>query len=140
MYTAQPRQRARIATMSDRPRVLIVDDSPVALSFLRAVLQGTYEVDTAVDGEDAMQKAIAQTPNLIVTDSLMPKVDGFELIGLLRQHPPTATIPVVMLTSSEAADDEIRTRSPQPTALVRKSTDIEPLLREIARQLQSNQR
>jgi CheY-like chemotaxis protein len=123
--------------MSQRPRVLIVDDSPVALSFLRAVLQSAYDVDTAVDGEDAMQKALAQTPDLVVTDSLMPKVDGFELIGRLREHPPTAAIPVVMLTSSDAADDEIRSRTPQPTALVRKSTSIEPLLQEVARLLQA---
>jgi CheY-like chemotaxis protein len=121
--------------MSQRPRVLIVDDSPVALSFLRAVFQGTYEVDTAVDGEDAMQKAKAHPPDLVVTDSLMPKVDGFELIALLREHSPTALIPVVMLTSSDAADDEIRSRTPQPDALVRKSTSIEPLLREVEKLL-----
>ena len=123
--------------MPHRPRVLIVDDSPVALSFLRAVFQGTYDVDTAVDGEDAMQKALAQTPDLVVTDSLMPNVDGFELIARLREHPPTATIPVVMLTSSEAGDEEIHSRTPQPDALVRKSTSIDPLLQEVSRLLSS---
>ncbi len=122
--------------MSQRSRVLIVDDSPVALSFLRAVFQGTYDVDTAVDGEDAMQKVIAHAPDIVVTDSLMPKVDGFELIGLLRAHPPAASIPVVMLTSSDAADDEIKSRAPQPDALVRKSTTIEPLLEVVAKLLQ----
>ena len=121
--------------MPHRPRVLIVDDSPVALSFLRAVFQSTYEVDTAVDGEDAMQKALAQAPDLVVTDSLMPNVDGFELIGRLREHPPTAAIPIVMLTSSDAGDEEIRSRTPQPDSLVRKSTSIEPLLQEVARLL-----
>ncbi len=124
--------------MSQRPRVLIVDDSPVALSFLRAVFQGTYDVDTAVDGEDAMRKAIAHTPDIVVTDSLMPKVDGFELIGLLRAHPTTATIPVVMLTSSDAADEEIKSRTPQPDALVRKSTTIDPLLEVVAQLLQES--
>ena len=125
--------------MSQRPRVLIVDDSPVALSFLRAVFQGTYDVDTAVDGEDAMQKVAAHTPDVVVTDSLMPNVDGFELIGLLRAHPPTASIPVVMLTSSDAADEEIRSRTPQPDALVRKSTTIDPLLQEVAKLLRAKQ-
>lgn len=121
--------------MPHRPRVLIVDDSPVALSFLRAVFQSTYEVDTAVDGEDAMQKVLAHPPDLVVTDSLMPNVDGFELVGRLREHPPTASIPVVMLTSSDAGDEEIRLRSPQPDAIVRKSTSIDPLLQEVARLL-----
>ena len=125
--------------MSQRPRVLIVDDSPVALSFLRAVFQGTYDVDTAVDGEDAMQKIAAHAPDVVVTDSLMPNVDGFELIGLLRAHSPTAAIPVVMLTSSDAADEEIRSRTPQPDALVRKSTTIDPLLEEVAKLLRAKQ-
>ena len=123
--------------MSQRLRALIVDDSPVALSFLRAVFHGTYDVETAVDGEDAMQKATAQPPDIVVTDSLMPKVDGFELIALLRAHPPTASIPVVMLTSSDAADEEIRSRTPQPDALVRKSTTIDPLLDIVAKLLQA---
>jgi CheY-like chemotaxis protein len=139
MYTAQPPFPAN-RQMPHRPRVLIVDDSPVALSFLRAVFQGTYEVDTAVDGEDAMQKALAQTPDLVVTDSLMPNVDGFELIARLREHSPTAMIPVVMLTSSEAGDEEIRSRTPQPDAIVRKSTSIDPLLQEVSRLLTSKHR
>ena len=126
--------------MPHRPRVLIVDDSPVALSFLRAVFQSTYDVDTAVDGEDAMQKTLAQAPDLVVTDSLMPNVDGFELIARLREHPPTATIPIVMLTSSEAGDEEIRSRTPQPDAIVRKSTSIDPLLQEVSRLLTSKHR
>ena len=114
--------------MNRRFRLLIVDDSPVALSFLRAVLQSTYDVDTANDGEDALQKALAVVPDLIVTDSLMPNVDGFELIRRLRQHPTTAPIPVVMLTSSEDTDDDMYARAPQPDATIRKSTSIDPLL------------
>jgi CheY-like chemotaxis protein len=120
--------------MSRRPRLLVVDDSPVALSFLRAVLQNTYDVDTAIDGLDALPKVLT-VPDLVVTDSLMPNIDGFELIRRLRENPTTASIPVVMLTSSEATDDEIRGRSPQPDAMVRKSTSIEPLLEEVARLL-----
>ena len=123
--------------MSRRPRLLIVDDSPVALSFLRAVLQNTYEVDTAIDGLDALPKVLAAVPDLVVTDSLMPHIDGFELIRRLRENPATASIPIVMLTSSDATDDEIRGRMPQPDAMVRKSTSIDPLLEEVARLLLS---
>jgi CheY-like chemotaxis protein len=117
--------------MNRRFRLLIVDDSPVALSFLRAVLQGTYDVDTANDGEDALQKALEASPDLIVTDSLMPNVDGFELIRRLRLHPSTAPIPVVMLTSSEDTDDDVYARAPQPDAMIRKSTSIDPLLQVV---------
>jgi CheY-like chemotaxis protein len=120
--------------MTRRFRLLIVDDSPVTLSFLRAVLQSTYDVDTAIDGEDALQKALAVTPDLIVTDSLMPNVDGFELIRRLREHSRTAPIPVVMLTSSENTDDDLYANAPQPDAVIRKSPSIDPLL-HVVRQL-----
>jgi len=135
MYTAAPLNPDRNVTMDPRPRLLIVDDSPVALSFLSAVLQGTYDVETAGDGEDAISKATATVPDLIVTDSLMPNVDGFDLIRRLRASQATASIPIVMLTSSDLADDEIRLRTPQPNAIVRKSTSIEPLLEQVAKLL-----
>ena len=135
MYTAAPLNPDRNVTMDPRPRLLLVDDSPVALSFLSAVLQGTYDVETAGDGEDAISKATATVPDLIVTDSLMPNVDGFDLIRRLRASQATASIPIVMLTSSDLADDEIRLRTPQPNAIVRKSTSIEPLLEQVAKLL-----
>ena len=127
--------------MSRRFRLLIVDDSPVALSFLRAVLQSTYDVETADDGDEALEKALADAPDLIVTDSMMPNVDGFELIRRLRDHSKTAPIPVVMLTSSETTDDDTYARTPHPDAMLRKSTSIDPLLhvvRELLRARRSD--
>ncbi len=118
-------------TMAPRLRLLIVDDSPVALSFLQAVFKSVYDVETANDGEQGLAKALASAPDLIVTDSLMPKVDGFELIRRLKTHPSTVDTPVVMLTSSDISDEEYTSRTPRPDALVAKSMKIEPLLAEV---------
>ena len=115
--------------MADRFRLLIIDDSPVALSFLQAVFKSaSYEVDTAPDGEAGFVKALSGMPDLIVTDGLMPGIDGFELIRRLRDDPAVKDIPVLMLTSGEVGDAEFTSREPQPDAMVAKSASVDPLL------------
>ncbi len=113
-------------------RILIVDDSETVLNFLRAVLESRqYEVDTAVDGSDALAKVQRALPDLIVTDSVMPNVDGFGLLRALRSDPMTEAVPVIMLTSGAPDDHEHIMREPRPDVFVRKSADFEPLLSEI---------
>jgi CheY-like chemotaxis protein len=115
-----------------RCRLLVVEDSPVALALLQAVLRVNYDVDTATDGQIAIEKALTVVPDLVVTDSLMPKVDGFELIRRLREHPATARVPIVMLTSSEATEEDFGIGLARPNAVVRKSTSLDPLLQQIS--------
>ena len=83
-------------------RVLVVEDEPALLETLTYNLsrQG-YHVDTAVDGEAALQIARQSHPNLIVLDIMLPKLDGFEVCRILRQE---MNVPIIMLT---ARDDEI---------------------------------
>jgi DNA-binding response OmpR family regulator len=120
---------AALPTMANRFRLLIIDDSPVALSFLQAVFKSaSYDVDTAPDGETGFVKAQSGVPDLIVTDGLMPGIDGFELIRRLRADPATKDIPVLMLTSGEVGDAEFTSRVPQPDAMVAKSSSVEPVL------------
>jgi len=90
-----------------------------------------YEVETAGNGADGFDKARRILPDLVVTDGLMPDVDGFELIRRLRDLPETEHIPVVMLTSGDIEDSEYTARVPQPDALVAKSMQIEPLLDQV---------
>jgi DNA-binding response OmpR family regulator len=113
-------------------RVLIVDDSETVVHFLRMVLEREkYEVDTACDGTDALAKAHQSLPDLIVTDSIMPGMDGFALLHALRADPATEAVPVIMLTSGDPHDPDHIVREPQPDAFVKKSADFGPLLTEI---------
>ena len=115
-------------------RVLIVDDSAVALSFLQVVLRGAnYEVETASTGEQGLEKARRDQPNLIVTDSLMPNMDGFELIRQLKTHPETAQIPIIMITSGDLDAPEYANFEPRPDALVTKSAAVDELLEAVSR-------
>ena len=118
--------------MAPRHRLLIVDDSPVTLSFLQAVFtSASFDGETANDGDEGLDKALSGAPDLIVTDSLMPNVDGWELLRRLKSHAATAAIPVIMLTAGDVADADNTARVPQPDALVTKSMDVGRLLEHV---------
>ncbi|MCS7337664.1 MAG: response regulator transcription factor [Verrucomicrobiae bacterium] len=91
-----------------RPRVLVVDDEPDAVEVIEFNLkQAGFDVTTAADGEEALRKARAQAPDLIVLDVMLPELDGFEVCKLLRRDPATANIPIIMLTAKAAEVDRV---------------------------------
>ena len=89
-------------------------------------------METAATGADGIEKALRLVPDLVITDGIMPDVDGFEVIRRMKEHPPAAHIPVVMLTSGDFHDAEYASRVPQPDAYVAKSMQLEPLLKQVA--------
>lgn len=113
-----------------------MDDSPTALVFLEAIFKGAnYDVATAATGAEGIDKALQLVPDLVITDGIMPDVDGFDLIKRMKEHSATASIPVVMLTSGDFHDAEYASRVPQPDAYVAKSMQLEPLMKQVARLL-----
>ncbi len=84
--------------MSDKPKILIVDDEPLirdALAF--KLTKDGYDVDTAEDGEKAIQKIESEEYQIIISDIMMPFISGFELVKILKERGTDA--PVLMLTS-----------------------------------------
>ncbi len=80
-------------------RILAVDDDPDVLLIIRTGLTAEgYEVQTASSGQEAVESAIADPPDLIILDVMMPGMSGFDVVRELKQHESTATIPIVMLT------------------------------------------
>nr|HEX4316920.1 response regulator [Kofleriaceae bacterium] len=91
------------------PHVLVADDDAWILRMVATVLEKRgYSVETAVDGEDAMARALARAPDLLITDVMMPKVDGWTLVRNLRARPELAMLPVIFLTALSSEDDRIR--------------------------------
>lgn len=89
-----------------KPRVLFVEDEETVRDHLAQQLASEYAVETAGDGEQALLAVIRSRPDIIVTDLLMPALDGVELVKILRNTPSTATIPILMI--SGRAPDELR--------------------------------
>jgi CheY-like chemotaxis protein len=90
-------------------RILVADDDAWILHMVTTVLEKRgYQVDTASDGEEAYQKAIARPPDLLITDVMMPKMDGWKLVKSLRARSEFALIPVIFLSALSSDDDRIR--------------------------------
>ena len=83
------------------PRLLLVEDEPAQWAFLLEVLQPHYDVELATDGTRAWELAQHRTPDLVLADVLLPGgMDGFTLARRLRDHPPTARVPILLLSAS----------------------------------------
>ena len=95
-----------VSRRSGRPVVLVVDDNSDMRQYLIQMLVQRYEVRSAPDGEAALARIRKQAPDIVLTDVMMPRLDGFGLIRELRADPNTRTIPVIVL--SARAGEEAR--------------------------------
>jgi CheY-like chemotaxis protein len=92
--------------MNTPARILLAEDDRILRRGGEAILSKKgYAVIVAVDGEDALAKAQAHMPDLILLDVMMPKLDGFEVLARLKDDPNTRSIPVIMLTNLGQASD-----------------------------------
>ncbi|MFA5059738.1 MAG: response regulator [Candidatus Omnitrophota bacterium] len=90
-------------------KVLVVDDDPVSLELLRARLSANgYTVVSAVDGSEGLQKAKQDKPDLIVTDFMMPQMDGFTFFKELKKDEKMASIPIIVLTARAKIEDSFK--------------------------------
>jgi CheY-like chemotaxis protein len=86
--------------MSKQPYILIVDDDPDILEGLTAVLETRpYKLVTARDGLECMERIRAETPDLLILDMMMPRMDGFAVIKELRNDPKHVGLPIIVLTT-----------------------------------------
>jgi len=83
-----------------RKKILLVDDSRTALFMETMILKkGPYDIVTANDGSEGVERALSERPDLILMDVVMPKMTGFEALRELRQRDATKDIPVIMVTT-----------------------------------------
>jgi type IV pilus assembly protein PilB len=89
-------------------RILAVDDDPFIRKMLEKVLtEAQYDVVLATDGEEALEKVYRERPDLIISDVVMPKLDGLSLVKKLKGHLQTSIIPVILLTSMDEVENEV---------------------------------
>ncbi len=121
-------------------KILIIDDEPDMVTFLSTLLEDNgYEIITAVDGEDGLQKTKAEKPDLISLDLLMPNKTGIKMYRELRKDDEIKSIPVIMVTGFGRDDvpsmdfkQWIQQRAIKPPeAYIEKPVDKDVLLAEI---------
>lgn len=95
-------------TCAMKAKILVVDDEPDALELVEFNLrQAGYEVTGAEDGAEAIEKARASLPDLIVLDVMLPEMSGIEVCKVLRRDPTTARIPIILLTAKASEMDRV---------------------------------
>ncbi len=92
----------------EQPLLLVVDDSQVILSYLKSFLSGHFRVITATNGKIAWNLALEHLPDLVLTDLVMPEMDGLQLTDKLKAHELTCHIPVLMLSARAEVEDRIK--------------------------------
>jgi len=101
-------EQLKIEHHESQRTVLIVDDSKDMLAFLTNILSKEYHVETAADGEEAKQILRTKPIDLVVTDLMMPNVDGLELTQFIKQSPELDFIPVILLTAKTAIESRLQ--------------------------------
>jgi len=89
------------------PLVLLVEDNDELRSFIKGQLSEFYKVETARDGEEGLQKAVSLLPDLIVSDIMMPKMDGIQMLDKVKNDVNTSHIPVVLLSAKYSIESQI---------------------------------
>ena len=94
-------------TDSDCNSILVVEDNNELRHFLKSSLSGSYNVITASNGKEGLQRAIDNVPDLIISDVMMPIMDGLEMIGQIKANHNICHIPIIVLSAKASLDDRI---------------------------------
>jgi two-component system alkaline phosphatase synthesis response regulator PhoP len=118
-------------------KILVIEDDPASLRLTQYILEHRdYEVLTAVNGLDGLKKAQSEEPDLVVTDIMLPGMDGFDICYQLRAEPRTAKIPVLMLSAKAREADKETGLKVGADGYITKPVDPEEIISRIEALLQ----
>ncbi|MBQ6910867.1 MAG: substrate-binding domain-containing protein [Bacteroidales bacterium] len=140
VYSREDRSRseaARRVTDTDRPSILVVDDNADLRHFIASLLEGDYRILTACDGQEALAKALKELPDLVVSDIMMPVMDGLSLCKALKEQLPTSHIPVILLTAKSLEEQRAEGYDSGADAYISKPFSEKVLLSRIGNLLKS---
>jgi len=121
-------------------RILLVDDEPDTIHVVEKRLQlSGYEVITSYDGQDALDKARKEKPDLIILDLMLPKMDGYKVCGLLKADTRYAAIPIILFSARADESDRQMGLEVKANAYITKPFDHQVLLDKISELLTPKQ-
>jgi len=109
-------------------KVLVADDSPTQLTIITQPFLDNYDVITAKDGEEALEKAYSERPALVVLDVIMPKHNGFQVCRKIKKNKALKAMKIILLTSKSQESDRFWGMKQGADAYVTKPFDSQELL------------
>lgn len=106
--SAKVSTESEAAHVESRPQVLVVDDNPDLRAYVAGILEPTCRVLTAADGVEALESIRADLPDIVVSDVMMPRLDGVGLVRELRGNPRTSAIPVILLSARAGEESTVQ--------------------------------
>lgn len=132
--------KANNPVSNDLPLVLIVEDNPDVVFYIKSCLDEHYQVEMAYDGQAGIDLALEKIPDLIISDVMMPEKDGFMVCDTLKNDERTSHIPIILLTAKADVGSRIKGLRRGADAYLAKPFDEEELLVRIEQLVEKQER
>lgn len=126
--------------IAELPYLLIIENNHDMVTYLKACLAGSYQLDIAFDGKTGIEKALINIPDLIISDVMMPEKDGFEVCNTLKADERTSHIPIILLTAKVDAKSRYKGLETGADAYLNKPFDKAELLIRIEKMVEKQKR
>ena len=127
-------------TEGDKPLLLIIEDNFDVRNYIKGNLKKDYRITEAVDGKDGLNKSVTNLPDLIVSDVMMPEMDGFQLCEKLKTDERTSHIPLILLTAKATISDKLNGLETGADDYIMKPFEIEELSARIKNLIEQRKR
>ncbi len=117
-----------VLSETDFPDLLIIEDNPDIILYIKSILKNNYNIHTANNGKLGIEKALDFIPDIIISDVMMPEKNGYEVCDILKQDERTSHIPIILLTARSTQSDKIDGLKHGADAYLTKPFDKEELL------------
>ena len=131
---------AEFSRRVDGPTLLIVEDNAEVRKYIKEILNNYYNINEASDGEEGFIKSLEQIPDLIISDIMMPKLDGIHLCQNLKSDSRTSHIPIILLTAKATIEDKIKGFETGADDYIMKPFEAEELKSRIKNLLEQRER
>lgn len=122
------------------PQILIIEDNPDVVDYLRSCLKDTFHIEVAFNGKTGTAKALEEIPDLIISDVMMPEMDGYQVCDMLKNDELTSHIPIILLTAKADAASRLTGLRRGADAYLAKPFDPDELLVQITMLLDNRKR
>ena len=122
------------------PQLLVIEDNPDVRNYVADIMSAEYKIVEAVNGEDGLKKSFEHIPDIIISDVMMPKLDGFQLCSKLKADFRTSHIPIVLLTAKATIKDKVEGFETGADAYIMKPFDAAELKARVMNLLKQRKR